>query len=114
MCSSIRCQASLSLKLGHIGLRPFQPYLDRTMQVDIMDGEVELDGEVTYRSRPESEPMFAPRHGPGGVNNLHVADHMSGKNFWDGPRDCRRWRWTSHRPRSRSAKSHFAIQRFGW
>ena len=73
-------QASLSLKLAHIGLRPFQPYLDRTMQVDIMDGEVELDGEVTYRSRSESEPMLHYA-GQAGVNNLHVADRMSGKEF---------------------------------
>ncbi|CAE6725329.1 DUF748 domain-containing protein [Nitrospira defluvii] len=73
-------QASLSLKLAHIGLRPFQPYLDRTMQVDITDGEVELDGEVTYRSRPESEPML--RYvGQVGVNKLHVAERVSGKEF---------------------------------
>lgn len=73
-------QASLSLKLAHIGLRPFQPYLDRTMQVDIMDGEVELDGEVTYRSRFESEPML--RYvGQVGVNKLHVAERVSGKEF---------------------------------
>lgn len=73
-------QASLSLKLAHIGLRPFQPYLDRTMQVDIMDGEVELDGEVTYRSRSESEPML--RYvGQVGVNKLHVAERVSGKEF---------------------------------
>lgn len=73
-------QASLSLKLAHIGLRPFQPYLERTMQVDIMDGEVELDGEVTYRSRSESEPML--RYvGQVGVNKLHVAERVSGKEF---------------------------------
>lgn len=73
-------QASLSLKLAHTGLRPFQPYMDRTMQVDIMDGEVELDGEVTYRSRSESEPML--RYvGQVGVNKLHVAERVSGKEF---------------------------------
>lgn len=73
-------QASLSLKLAHTGLRPFQPYMDRTMQVDIMDGEVELDGEVTYRSRSDSEPML--RYvGQVGVNKLHVAERVSGKEF---------------------------------
>lgn len=73
-------QASLSLKLAHIGLRPFQPYLERTMQVDITDGELELDGEVTYRSRSESEPMLHYA-GQVGVNKLHVADQISGKEF---------------------------------
>jgi len=73
-------QASLSLKLAHIGLRPFQPYLDRTMQVDITDGALELNGEVTYRSRPESEPMLRYA-GQVGVNTLHVAERGSGKEF---------------------------------
>lgn len=73
-------QTSLSLKLAHIGLRPFQPYLDRTMQVDITDGELELDGELTYRSKAEAEPMLRYA-GQMGVNTLHVADRVSGKEF---------------------------------
>ena len=73
-------QVSLALKLEHIGLPPFQPYLDRTMLVDIKDGELEVDGEVIYRSRPESDPML--RYvGQVGINKLHVADRVSGKEF---------------------------------
>ena len=72
--------AALSLKLAHITLRPFQPYIDRTMQVDITDGELELDGEVAYQSRSESEPMLRYT-GQLGVNKLHVAEKVSGKEF---------------------------------
>ncbi|MBS0169053.1 MAG: DUF748 domain-containing protein, partial [Nitrospira sp.] len=73
-------QTSLSLKLAHIGLRPFQPYLDRTMQIDLADGELELDGELTYRSKAEAEPMLRYA-GQMGINTLHVADRVSGKEF---------------------------------
>ena len=73
-------QADLALTLAHIGLRPFQPYLDRAAQVDVKNGELELAGEVRYRSRHESEPMLRYR-GQLGVNNLHLADRASQKEF---------------------------------
>ena len=73
-------QATLSLNLAHIGLRPFQPYLDRTVQLEIMDGEVELHGDLAYRSRHDSEPMLRYT-GQTGVNNLHLADRVSSKEF---------------------------------
>lgn len=73
-------QTELALKLNHIGLRPFQPYLDHMVQLTIKDGELALDGEVTYRSRPESEPMLQYR-GQAGLNNLHLAERGSNKEF---------------------------------
>lgn len=73
-------QADLTLTLAHIGLRPFQPYLDRMMQIEVRDGEFELDGEAHYRSRRESEPLL--RYvGRIGLNNLHVADAVSQKEL---------------------------------
>src|SRR5574340_325029 len=73
-------QADLTLTLAHIGLRPFQPYLDRMMQIKVRDGEFELDGEAHYRSRSESEPLL--RYvGRIGLNNLHVADAVSQKEL---------------------------------
>ena len=73
-------QAALALKLDHIGLRPFQPYLDRFVQLEVRDGELMLDGDLVYRSRHESEPMLQYR-GQAGLNNLHVADRASTKEF---------------------------------
>ena len=73
-------QTALTLKLAHIGLRPFQPYLDRTMQVDIRDGELEADGELVYRSRHDPEPMLQYT-GQLGLNNFHVADRVSAQEF---------------------------------
>lgn len=73
-------QAALSLKLDHVGLRPFQPYLDRMVQLEIRDGELALDGELVYRSRPEAEPMVQYR-GQAGLTNLHLADRVSAKEF---------------------------------
>lgn len=73
-------QADLTLVLAHIGLRPFQPYLDRMMQIEVSDGEFELDGEAHYRSRRESEPLL--RYvGRIGLNDLHVADAVSHKEL---------------------------------
>ena len=73
-------QTALTLKLAHIGLRPFQPYLDRRMQVEIRDGELELDGELVYRSQHDPEPMIQYA-GQLGLNNLHVADGVSAHEF---------------------------------
>ena len=58
-----RCRC-LALKLEHIGLPPFQLYLDRTMLVDIKDGELEVDGEVIYRA--DRSLTHAALCGPGG------------------------------------------------
>lgn len=73
-------QAALSLKLDHIGLRPFRPYLDRMVQLEIRDGELALDGDLVYRSRPEAEPMVQYR-GQAGLTNLHLTDRVSAKEF---------------------------------
>ena len=71
---------TLTMKLAHIGLRPFQPYLDRTMQLEIRDGELELDGELAYRSQHDTGPMLRYT-GQAGLNRLHVADRASDKEF---------------------------------
>lgn len=73
-------KTALTLKLAHLGLRPFQPYLDRLVQLEVKDGELELDGELVYRSRHESEPMLSFA-GQAGLNRLHLADRASGKEF---------------------------------
>ena len=79
-CNLDPLQVSLALKLGAYRPPPFQPYLDRTMLVDIKGRRMEVDGEVIYRSRPSLTPML--RYvGQVGINKLHVADRVSGKEF---------------------------------
>ena len=77
--------ADVALSLSHIGLRPFQPYLDGFVQVEVTDGEVDLLGDVTFRSKHEAEPMVRYR-GKVGVANLHV---------WHRPSDQELLSWTS-------------------
>lgn len=74
-------QAALALKLNHIPLQPFQPYVDPFVQLQILDGEFTLDGELIYRSRHEVEPMLEYR-GQAGLNKLHLADRVSSKEFF--------------------------------
>ena len=73
-------QAALALKLDHISLQPFQPYVDPFVQLQILDGEFTLDGELVYRSRHEAEPMLEYR-GQAGLNKLHLADRVASKEF---------------------------------
>ena len=73
-------QAALALKLDHIPLQPFQPYVDPFVQLQIFDGEFTLDGELVYRSRHEAEPMLEYR-GQAGLNKLHLADRVASKEF---------------------------------
>ena len=73
-------QADLTLALARIGLRPFKPYLGRATQLDVTNGELDLAGEVHYRSRHESEPMLRYT-GQVGLKNLHLADRASHQEF---------------------------------
>ena len=70
----------LDLSLAHIGLRPFQPYLDGVVQLELTDGELELAGDVKYRSRHETEPMLRYA-GKVAVNNLHVLHRDSNREL---------------------------------
>jgi uncharacterized protein involved in outer membrane biogenesis len=69
-------QADLTVQLAHIGLRPFQPYLDRLANVEVKSGEVDLTGEAHYRSPRASDPMLRYA-GRLGVKNLQIADPAS-------------------------------------
>ncbi len=73
-------QADLKLTLAHIGLRPFQPYLDQMVQLDVKEGELELEGEVQYRSRHEAEPLLRYQ-GQLGIDKLDVTDAASDKKL---------------------------------
>ncbi|MGC3972818.1 MAG: DUF748 domain-containing protein [Nitrospira sp.] len=73
-------QADVTLALAHISLTPFQSYVDRAAHVEVKNGELELAGEVHYRSRTGSEPMLRYT-GKVNVNNLHLADRAAQQEF---------------------------------
>ncbi len=78
-------QADLKLSLQQIGLIPFQPYLPPTLRVDVKSGELDLTGEVQYRSRHELEPLLRYR-GNIGVGNLRLTETNGRKPIlaWTG------------------------------
>ncbi len=73
-------QADLTMALSHIDLRPFQPYVDRSAQVDVKNGEFQMAGELRYRSRHESEPLLRYT-GQIGVQNLSLVDRATQQEF---------------------------------
>ncbi len=73
-------QADLTMALSRIGLRHFQPYVDRSTHVDVKNGEFQMAGELRYRSRHESEPLLRYT-GQIGVQNLSLIDRATQQEF---------------------------------
>lgn len=65
--------ADADLKLEHIGIRPFQPYLDRFLNADVLDGTIDLHGTAHFAKEPRGEPLLRFQ-GDLAVNQLAVAD----------------------------------------
>ena len=73
-------QADLTMALSQIGLRHFQPYVDRAAHVDVKNGEFQMAGELRYRSLHESEPLLRYT-GQIGVQNLSLIDRATQQEF---------------------------------
>ncbi|OQW34799.1 MAG: hypothetical protein A4E19_17950 [Nitrospira sp. SG-bin1] len=65
--------ADTELKLRHIDIRPFQPYLDRFLNADVLDGAIDLDGTARFVKEHANEPMLQFQ-GNLGVHQLAIAD----------------------------------------
>ena len=65
--------ADADLKLEHIEIRPFQPYLDRFLNADVLDGAINLNGAVRYAKVHVNEPLLRFQ-GNLAINQLAVAD----------------------------------------
>jgi hypothetical protein len=65
--------ADLEVTLNQIGLRPFQPYLDRFIQVDVRDGAVDLAGSVHYAQAHPKGPLVRFQ-GNVSVNRFSLTD----------------------------------------
>ncbi|HWG95755.1 MAG TPA: DUF748 domain-containing protein, partial [Nitrospira sp.] len=66
-------RADTELNLAHIEIRPFQPYLDRFLNADVLDGAIDLNGTVHFAKEHPNEPMMRFQ-GNLAVNRLAVAD----------------------------------------
>lgn len=77
--------ADTELKLEHIDIRPFQPYLDRFLNADVLDGAIDLNGTVHFAKEHPNEPMMRFQ-GNLAVNRLAVADRKDLDNVltWKG------------------------------
>ncbi|HXV67332.1 MAG TPA: DUF748 domain-containing protein [Nitrospira sp.] len=65
--------AELDLAIKQVELRPFQPYLDRFLNVDLRDGAVDLNGSVRYAKEHPKSPLLRFQ-GNLGVNQLSITD----------------------------------------
>lgn len=66
-------KADADLTLEHIDIRPFQPYLDRFLDVDVRDGAINLKGAAHYAKEHPKGPMLQFQ-GNLSVDQLAIAD----------------------------------------
>lgn len=72
--------ADTDLKLEHIEIRPFQPYLDRFLNADVLNGAIDLNGTVHFAKEHANEPLLR-FEGNLAVNQLAVADRKDLDNI---------------------------------
>ena len=65
--------ADADIRLEHIEIQPFQPYLDRSLAADVRDGAVDVKGTVRFVKEPLNEPQLRFQ-GNLAVNELAIAD----------------------------------------
>ena len=65
--------ADVALAIKRIGIRPFQPYLDRFLDVDVQDGALDLNGTMRYAKEHRKGPLLRFQ-GNLAVNQLSIAD----------------------------------------
>ena len=51
--------ANVELAISKLALNPFQPYVDPLLQLDLVDGAIELQGKTQYHGSPTDQPMLS-------------------------------------------------------
>jgi Domain of Unknown Function (DUF748) len=68
-----------ALKLEHIDIHPFQPYLDRFLNADVQDGAIDLKGALHFAKEHPNEPLLRFQ-GDLAVNQLAIVDRKEFDN----------------------------------
>ena len=78
-------KADADVKLEHIEIRPFQPYLDQFLNGEVRDGAVHLDGVVHFTKEHAHEPLLQFQ-GNLGVTQLAIAERNAATDAvtWKG------------------------------
>ena len=76
--------ASLNLDTKNIELENFQPYFDKFVRMDVIDGALHIDGNVAVAKQKEDKLDFKFK-GNYGVSNLVIRDQKAHKDLvkWD-------------------------------
>lgn len=64
--------ADVDVTLEHVEIRPFQPYLDRFLNADVLDGAIDLNGSVRFAKEHVSDPLLQFQ-GNLAVNQIAIA-----------------------------------------
>jgi hypothetical protein len=72
--------AQLALDIKNIALEKFQPYADKFVRLDIIDGSFNMDGNVSV-AKPENSKLDVKFKGNSGVASLITRDQLLNKDF---------------------------------
>ncbi|UVT19968.1 MAG: DUF748 domain-containing protein [Nitrospira sp.] len=71
--------ADVDLKLEHIDIHPFQPYLDQFLKADVVEGAIDLNGTAHFAKEHVNEPLLRFQ-GNLAVNRLALVDRKDFEN----------------------------------
>ncbi|MDD5271878.1 MAG: DUF748 domain-containing protein [Methylovulum sp.] len=69
-----------AVTVNTIDLEKFQPYYDRFIRLDIIDGMLDIDGTVSLK-QTENQPLDIRFNGNGGIDDLLIRDQRVHKDF---------------------------------
>ena len=76
--------ANLQFSVSQLGLPPFQPYVDPLMQVNVVSGSFDLEGQAKFKKTSDGQPNLSFQ-GKTGLSRLLLASQEPQENFlrWD-------------------------------
>ncbi len=72
--------AAVELTSSQIGIKPFQPYFDRFVELDVAKGAIDLDGKVQYAQIHPKGPLLRYQ-GNVAIKNLSMVERSAAREF---------------------------------